>query len=45
MGDRGLGGIRFDISRILLSTEVCISDKPDDDAGDADGGMGEDMDY
>ena len=35
------------VARILLSTEVCISDKPKDD-DDQDGppaGMGEDMDY
>lgn len=31
------------VARILLSTEVCISDKPSDD-GDADAGMGDDMD-
>ncbi len=33
------------VARILLSTEVCISDKPDDDGGDDAAGMGEDMDY
>ena len=33
------------VARILLSTDVCISDKPDDD-GDGDSpDMGEDMDY
>ncbi|MCH7872583.1 MAG: chaperonin GroEL [Planctomycetes bacterium] len=34
------------VARILLSTEVCISDKPADDDADAAPGMGgEDMDY
>ncbi|MGD2110753.1 MAG: chaperonin GroEL [Phycisphaerae bacterium] len=33
-------------ARILLSTEVCISDKPDEDKGDEAGpGMDEDYDY
>ncbi len=33
------------VARVLLSTEVCISDKPKDDDGDAGAGMGgEDMD-
>ncbi len=35
------------VARILLSTDVCISDKPIDDSEGTDdaGGMGEDMDY
>jgi chaperonin GroEL len=33
------------VARILLSTDVCISDKPSDDGDDAGPGMGEDMDY
>ncbi len=33
------------VARILLSTEVCISEKPADDGGDDGVGMGEDMDY
>ncbi|MFQ5494626.1 MAG: chaperonin GroEL [Phycisphaerae bacterium] len=34
------------VARVLLSTEVCISDKPkEEDDEDAGPGMGEDMDY
>ena len=34
------------VARILLSTDVCISDKPEKDGdGDAAPDMGEDMDY
>ena len=33
------------VARILLSTDVCITEKPDDDAQDDGAGMGEDMDY
>ncbi len=33
------------VARILLSTEVCISDKPSKDDDDPGAGMGEDMDY
>ena len=33
------------VARILLSTEVCISDKPADNDDDSAAGMGEDMDY
>ena len=33
------------VARVLLSTEVCISDKPADDEDEPGPGMGEDMDY
>ena len=33
------------VARILLSTEVCISDKPTEDDGDEAPGMGDDVDY
>ncbi len=33
------------VARILLSTDVCISEKPADDGDDEGAGMGEDMDY
>ena len=34
------------VARVLLSTDVCISEKPqEDDEGDVPPGMGEDMDY
>ena len=34
------------VARILLSTDVCIADKPkDEEESDMSGGMGEDMDY
>ena len=33
------------VARILLSTDVCIAEKPADDDEDAGPGMGEDMDY
>ena len=33
------------VARILLSTEVCITEKPADDSDDGGAGMGEDMDY
>ena len=33
------------VARILLSTEVCITEKPADDGDDGGAGMGEDMDY
>ena len=33
------------VARILLSTEVCISDKPKEDEDEGPPGMGEDMDY
>ncbi|MCH7926265.1 MAG: chaperonin GroEL [Planctomycetes bacterium] len=33
------------VARILLSTDVCITEKPDDDDQDDGAGMGEDMDY
>ena len=33
------------VARILLSTDVCISEKPADDGDDEGAGTGEDMDY
>ena len=33
------------VARVLLSTEVCITDKPKDDDDAAPPDMGEDMDY
>ena len=33
------------VARVLLSTEVCISDKPKEDEDEGPPGMGEDMDY
>ena len=33
------------VARILLSTDVCISDKPEKDGDDDAPDMGEDMDY
>ena len=33
------------VARVLLSTEVCISEKPTEDEGEPGPGMGEDMDY
>ncbi len=33
------------VARVLLSTEVCISDKPTDEDDEPGPGMGEDMDY
>ena len=33
------------VARILLSTEVCISEKPKEDSEEMPPGMGEDMDY
>jgi chaperonin GroEL len=33
------------VARVLLSTEVCISEKPEDKDGEPEPGMDEDMDY
>jgi len=33
------------VARILLSTDVCIAEKPSDDGDDAAPAMDEDMDY
>ena len=33
------------VARILLSTEVCISEKPKENSEEMPPGMGEDMDY